>query len=57
MSKKVTYSIVIASIILGLALLLVLPLGIVSVTIIVLCFGLALFLVLKTKGGKNVART
>jgi len=56
-SKKVIYSIVIASTILGLAILLFFPSGIVSVAIVVLCFGLALFLISKKEGGENVTST
>jgi hypothetical protein len=41
MSKKIKHSIVIASVITGVAILLVVPSGIVSVVMSVLCFGLA----------------
>ena len=57
-SKKIYYLSIIVSVVLGLAILLFFPLGIVSIAIVVLCFGLALFLVFRTKGGdKNVTRT
>ena len=52
MSKNV-HLVIIASVILGLAILLLFPLGIVSVAIVVLCFSLALFLVFRTKGGEK----
>lgn len=55
MSKTVLYLIVITSATLGLAILLFFPSGIVSLAMVVLCFGLALFLVFKT-GGKNAKR-
>lgn len=58
MKRKSLYLMAIASVILGLATLLFFPMGIVSVSIIVLFFGLALFLVFKIKGRcENVAKT
>jgi hypothetical protein len=57
MSKKIKYSIVIASVITGVAILLVVPSGIVSVVMSVLCFGLALLLIFKWgKGEKHASK-
>jgi len=54
MKRESLYLMAVGSVILWLATLLFFPMGIVSVAIIVLFFGLALFLVLETKGGVKI---
>jgi hypothetical protein len=55
MSKKIQYAIVIASVIPGVAILLVVPSGIVLVVMSVLCLGLALLLIFKWEKGEKHA--
>ncbi len=57
MSKKIIYLVIVTCVFLGLVILLFFPMGLVLVAIVVLCSGLALFLVFKTKGGENATRT
>jgi Flp pilus assembly protein TadB len=49
MSKKIHYLSINAFAILGMAMLLLSPMGILSVIIVILCFSLALFLFFRTK--------
>ncbi len=57
MTKKERYPIIVSGI-LSLAVPSLFPLGLLTIAIMVLCFGLSLFLIIKTtRGVKNVKRT